>query len=270
MGEVCMKRNKKEKNDKKVKNRGKRTTEERKVQMTVEEKFKIQAFLKKGLMNDKDEQLPVDTENEVCSRAFQGKWSRLVSHGESLAAHTRRRWETAQEMSKELLQVEREEAGGCLGRVDRAAELCQLRSRLQQPPEKEPAQVLSWSHLRQHNAWADFQTGLQEPGELGSVHSYGASASPTSHCSHMEQLRKFGPWFFTEDEELKGSSNKVHGKSPAVLGGIGLDRRLCPVKVIKVIGCISSLGRRCKATEQLGDTGSDPRRVDSLSQLFST
>lgn len=51
MDEICKKRNK-ETNDKKVKNRGKRTTEERKVQTTVEE---IQAFMKKGLMNEKDE-----------------------------------------------------------------------------------------------------------------------------------------------------------------------------------------------------------------------
>lgn len=36
------------------------------------------------------------------------------------------------------------------------------------------------------------------------------------------------------------------------------------------IGCISSLGRRCKATEQLGDASSDPRRADSLSQLFNS
>lgn len=38
---------------KKIKNRGKRTTEERKVQMTVEEKFQIQAFMKKCLINKK-------------------------------------------------------------------------------------------------------------------------------------------------------------------------------------------------------------------------
>lgn len=40
---------------KKIKNREKRTTDERKVQMTVEEKFQIQAFMKKDLMNAKDE-----------------------------------------------------------------------------------------------------------------------------------------------------------------------------------------------------------------------
>lgn len=47
----------------------------------------------------------LSAENEVCSRAFQGKWSCLVSHEESLAPHTWRWWKTVEEMSKELLQV---------------------------------------------------------------------------------------------------------------------------------------------------------------------
>lgn len=51
----------------------------------------------------------------------------LPAHpGESGCSHMEM-MESVQDMSKELLQVEHEEVGGSLGRVDRAGELCQER-----------------------------------------------------------------------------------------------------------------------------------------------
>lgn len=70
----------------------------------------------------------MDTENGVCSRAgpFGGTELPGQPWGESGCSH-KEVMGNSQEMSKELLQVEGEEVGGCSGRADRAGELCQVR-----------------------------------------------------------------------------------------------------------------------------------------------
>lgn len=70
----------------------------------------------------------MDTEDGVCSRAgpFGGMELPGQPWGESGCSH-KEVMGNSQEMSKELLQVEGEEVGGCSGRADRAGELCQVR-----------------------------------------------------------------------------------------------------------------------------------------------
>lgn len=72
---------------KKIKNREKRTTDERKVQMTVEEKFQIQAFMKKDLMNAKDE-----VRKEARWVIDEGNQKRKNNSGECMKIHDGHLW----------------------------------------------------------------------------------------------------------------------------------------------------------------------------------